>query len=424
MRFEVEAPIAKRELRRRLFAVALLVMALALVLAFEFSRGRLLGLPTLVMGGLAAYAILSPSLRPTKRGSKLHAVVADATGLSVDGRRVLPRAAIASAYCVPAEDQRHVVHVEGRRLQPSFRVYVDRADQGRALIAALGVDPSRSTAHFRALPPWAKHVRWLAVVLTASPWLLVNVIRLLPGFAIGLLVGLYGVILLPTILPQRVDVGHDGLFTRWLGNRRFIPFSKVESASLTRFGVKLVLRSGRSLEIRLTQKHGEADAEARALLARIDDGLAAQRGLSRADEEAYLSRGERDVATWVREMRALGAGEMGGYRASAMPRDRLWDVVENASADRSAREGAALALSASLDDDERDRLLDLAQRTASPRLRVALSGVSRERDETRLRIALETADRDAEPEIDEVGTVGAIDDVTREGAGPRARRSR
>jgi hypothetical protein len=107
----------------------------------------------------------------------------------------------------------------------------------------------------------------------------------------------------------------------------------------------------------------------------------------------------------LRDRGALGACEHGGYRAAAIPRERLWAVVESPAADPSAREGAALALSASLDADERARLAALALKTAQPRLRVALDEVSRDQEESRLRIALEAA----ESELDDAasGTVPA-----------------
>lgn len=260
--------------------------------------------------------------------------------------------------------------------------------------------------HFRALPPWARHLRWLAVVLTASPWVLINVLRHIPMWGLGIIAMLYGLIAIPTILPQRVDVGHDGIFLRWFGNKRFIAFSKILHVSPTRVGVVIHLLTGREIEIRLTQKDGAADAQAKALFKQIEAGIASHRDLGRADEEAFLARGARDVSTWLREMRAIGAGDRGGYRVNSIPRDRLWAVVENPAADPSARQGAALALSASLADDERVRLLALAQKTASPRVRIAFDGVgratggpdeaSKSEEETRLRIALETAERELE----------------------------
>jgi hypothetical protein len=359
--------------------------------------------PTVFMLSLVVWALLGAARTPKKPGKTAHKVTADAHGLSIDGALYMPRDAIESVYVeeLPSDDGRHAVHLTGRFMRRGCAIYVESEETGKALVAALQRDSGVAAAHFRALPPWAKHLRWLAVVLTASPWIIFNFLRLIPAWGLGVLALLYGVILLPTFLPQRVDVGHDGIFLRWLGNKRFIPFSAIDIASSSKLGVDLFLRGDAHVEIRLTQKEGAADAQVKALLARIKEGIVAHAGLARADEEAFLARTGRDVPTWMREMRALGAGEMGGYRAAAIPRERLWAVVENPAADPSAREGAALALSASLDADDRARLAALAQKTAQPRLRIALDGVSREQDEARLRIALETAETETESELEE-----------------------
>ena len=397
MRFEGDAPIAKRGVVWRL----LLVDAL-LFLSVGFSTGwRLHLVPTLFLAGLALYALLGAARTPKKAGKARHRVTADAGGLSIDGATYMERASIENAYCDenPGDDGRYAVHLEGRFLRRGCAVYVDTAEEGARLLAALQRDRSASAAHFRVLPPWARHIRWLALLLTVSPWALVNLLRFIPPWGVVVVVALYGLILVPTLLPQQVDVGHDGVFLRWLGNKRFIPFSAIETVTAGRLGVNLSLRGERQVEIRLTQREDSANAQIGALVTRINEGIAAQDGLTRADEEAFLARTGRDLDTWMRDMRALGAGEMGGYRAAAIPRERLWAVVETPAADPSAREGAALALSATLDADDRSRLAALAQKTVQPRLRVALDGVSREKDESRLRIALETA----EGELDEPG---------------------
>lgn len=386
MRFEGDAPIAKRAI-----AWPLLVVSACLFGFMGVSTDWHLRLvPSLFLGGLALYAVLGAARTPKKASKKPHAVHADARGLSIDGAMYLPRTAIVSAYGA-LDDDLYAVHIEGGLLRRACVVYLDSEAQGTAMLAALQADSSSAAAHFRALPPWAKHIRWLAIVLTASPWVLINILRLIPAWGIGILVALYGVILLPTFLPQRVDVGHDGVFLRWLGNERFIPFSAIEIVSGSKVGVDLFLRGERHVEIRMTQKDGGARAQVNALVARIQEGIAAQSGLSRADEEAFLARTGRDLETWMKDMRALGSGELGGYRAAAIPRERLWAVVENPAADPSAREGAAFALSASLDASDRSRLATLAQKTAQPRLRIALDGVSREPDEAHLRVALATA---------------------------------
>jgi hypothetical protein len=392
MSFEVTAPVASRGVHWRM-----LLGTAALFTAHGFATDwHLRFVPSIILLFVAVYALLGAARTAKKPGKKTHRVSADAAGLSVDGKRVMDRGAIETAYCVPIDNGLFAVHVEGRFMRHGCVIHVSSADEGNALLAALHVDASAAAAHFRALPPWAKHMRWLAIVLTASPWFLVNTMRLIPAWGFAILGLLYTIILLPTLLPQRVDVGHDGVFLRWLGNKRFIPFSKIDIVSSNKLGVDLFLKGDRYVEIRLTQKDGGADAHVKALVARIQDGIAAQAGLTRADEEAFLARSGRDLATWMREMRALGAGEHGGYRAAAIPRERLWAVVESPAADPSAREGAALALSASLDAGDRTRIAALARMTAQPRLRIALDEVSREQEAEQLRLALEAAEAETE----------------------------
>ena len=330
-------------------------------------------------------------------------MTADAGGLSIDDAMYMDRASIENAYCDenPDDDGRYAVHLEGRFLRRGCAVYVDTAEEGRALLAALQRDPSASAAHYRALPPWAKHIRWLAVLLTASPWVLVNVLRFVPPWGIGFLVALYGVVLVPTFLPQRVDVGHDGVFLRWLGNKRFIPFSAIEIASGNKLGVDLFLHGERHVEIRLTQKDGGAEAQVQCAR------RAHQGGHRRAGRPDAGRRGGVPHARRAAISRAgcatcapSASAEMGGYRAAAIPRERLWAVVENPAADPSAREGAALALSATLDDDDRSRL-------AAPRAEDGAAAPSRGARRRQPRagrvrtcdIALETA----EGELDEPG---------------------
>jgi hypothetical protein len=389
MSFEALAPIAKRGV-----AWWLLLLDVFLFLSLGMSTGWHLRLvPTLFLAGLALYAVFGAIRTPKKRSRKPHRVQADERGLSIDGVMYVERAAIESAYCVAdGSGTDYAVHVEGRSARRACTVYVDSKPKGDALLAALRADSASAAGHFRALPPWAKHMRWLVILLTASPWVLINLLRLIPAWGLSLIGALYAVILLPTLLPQRVDVGHDGVFLRWLGNKRFIPFSAIDIATSSKLGVDLFLRGDKHVEIRLTQKDGAAAAQVNALLARIKEGIAMHSGLGRADEEAFLARQARDLDTWMRDMRALGAAEVSGYRAAAIPRDRLWAVVENPAADASAREGAALALSASLDAEDRARLAQLAQKTAQPRLRIALEGVSHAEDAPRLRVALETAE--------------------------------
>jgi hypothetical protein len=396
MRFDLVAPIAKRAFPWRVGLGLLLVWGAVLYA----SNWHLRSLPFVFMLIFLVSAIRGTLGTSGKRGKNLEKVSADTTGLRINDQLLMDRAAIVNAYCIPVRDgEGYAVHVEGRFLRQACTVFVSSEEEGRKLLEAFQVDATQSTAHFRALPPWAKHLRWLAILLTASPWVLINVIRLVPAWGIAALVALYGVVLLPTFLPQRVEVGHDGLLLKWLGNSHFVAFSKIESATATKLGVHLLLRGDRHLEIRLTQKDGSATAQIDALLARIKAGIDAQSGLSRADEEAALARSNRDLETWIRAMRALGSGEASGYRVAAIPRERLWEIVESPVADPSAREGAAFALSAIVDEDTRSRLSALAKKTAQPGLRAALDwAILGDEQSARYRIALEAEASESEGE--------------------------
>jgi hypothetical protein len=110
------------------------------------------------------------------------------------------------------------------------------------------------------------------------------------------------------------------------------------------------------------------------------------------EEETFLARGTRTLPDWIRDMRAFGTGEAGAYRTISIPRERLWSVLESPTADPSAREGAALALHASLDGEERSRVLAIAAKSASPRLRVALDAIADAEDEQRVRVGIEHAE--------------------------------
>lgn len=330
-------------------------------------------------------------------------VVAEPGGVWFGGQVAMSRREIVRAYC-GTQDGRHVVQVVGRLFRRSCTVWVTSQEEGRALIDALNLDPPTATSRFRALPPWRQHLPWLAMLVSFVPWVVAAGAGALSASTLGLIMALYAAVLVPTF-PMRVCVGHDGILLEWLGNSRFVPLSSIDAVKLTAVGVILTLDDGERLAIRLTHQEGGADAEVHSLFVRIRDGIGAQREQIRSDEEAVLARSGRDVTTWLRAMRALGASEARGYRAPSIPEDRLWAVVESGAADPSAREGAALALSASLDEAGRARIVSLAQNTASPRLRVVLDGIGREREEACLGAVLASCESDSEAEDASIAVV-------------------
>jgi hypothetical protein len=158
------------------------------------------------------------------------------------------------------------------------------------------------------------------------------------------------------------------------------------------------MKSGRTIELR-TQRQPlarKASSETRdALLVRIRAGIAALEGGRTEDVSSLVARGGRPLDEWMRALTALSS-EGGGYRATALPAERLWRVVEDPAADPTARAGAAAALRATLDDEGRTRLRVIAESSVHPRVRVALDAVaasSSDHDE-RLEEALDACEDD------------------------------
>jgi hypothetical protein len=392
VRFEAEARVG----RRGYAMTVAVVLGSAVLVGLLWHSNEVSGAVLAMTAALfAAGALATLAYAPVAKGLLLRKVVATPEGLLVDGALTVPRSAVRRAFVHALPEGEYAVLIE-RPWPRAHAVFLGKRADADALVSALGQGPTGSVTRFRALPPWARHVRWLALLLTASPWAFVHLVRFLPTWSMVLLVGLYAVIALPLLLPQRVEVGQDGVYLRWLGKRRFVAFARIDRALSTPFGVRLVLHDDREIEILLSQKEN-ASPERDPLLEGIEQGLAAYRAAPRADEEALLARGSRSLEEWTRAMRELGAGSAGGYRAVAIPRERLWELVESPAAEASAREGAALALHASLDDEERARLARIAAVTASPRLRIALAGVAEERDGARVRVALEAAELEEAP---------------------------
>ncbi|MEJ7733904.1 MAG: hypothetical protein WKG00_32510 [Polyangiaceae bacterium] len=114
-------------------------------------------------------------------------------------------------------------------------------------------------------------------------------------------------------------------------------------------------------------------------------------------DTSVLERRARPPAEWVRELRAIGAGARADHRTPAVPVEALWTAVESIGAEPGVRAAAAVALRDSLDVAGRRRLAELAETTASPRLRVALEAVVTEREDEAVAEALAAAEaQDAE----------------------------
>ncbi len=400
MRYEAQGTVARR-------AILTPIVMGASLLSLMWVMTRAPGIsPVAIVSGAVLLAVAAAALTlrlPMKKGTQKKKITADERGLVVDGAVAVPRASIRAAYPVPGKDGAHALRVEAGLFRTAL-VHLSSLEDAEGLVEALAHDSADGIMRVRALPPWARHVRTISLLLTTSPWLLFNVVRWLPAWSMALIVAMYGLVALPLVLPQQVEIGRDGVLLRWLSKRRFIPFTAITEVHETPLGFAMTLEDGHALEVRLTQRDKAASAQTKSILKRIEARREALAELSPGEEQSLLARGERELDAWLRDVRSLGEPSAHGYRAIAIPRERLWAVLENPGADPSAREGAAVALHASIDDAERERVTAVGRATASPRLRVALDAVAKAPDAERLRVAYESveAEADADASIPEM----------------------
>jgi hypothetical protein len=330
-----------------------------------------LGLALMWLGlGFALY-VWARGIGARERPARLRA---DAAGLHLDRRSVIAHERIRSGWVEPRPLASPIVHLRIRWLG-SVGVVVRDLEQARALVRALGVDPGRASAEYWTLArplgeprSFARAATLLAVVMAFGV-----VAGQVAPVALALAVVTLLVVFVGAAVPTRITIGADGLLLRWLGTLRFVPWASVTSVEAFDGVVVVAIDGGSWLTLRTPADHERYQPERAAMMERMRVAWRA-RVHARPDEETarLLRRAGGRTQEWLREVRAIARSEE-GYRAAAMPQERLWRVLEDPGADRLARTGAALALAPSLDDEGRGRLLEAAAACAEPRLRVALT---------------------------------------------------
>lgn len=305
---------------------------------------------------------------------------ANCEGITFRGRTLISRAQIRHSAIEGLPGGMQVVHLSARRAKHDVHIEVEDDMKARALVAALELDPDQHVATFSVHEdPLRSRLRWFAArVLIAAGGIAVSgtVLHFARRHELLLLALVPVVLVYALFLPRtriRTDVvlGADGLTLRHRGKQRSIPLSTISEVRSAPNTATLVLEGNEELLLRFG-----ADDDAKtaivhgAFISRMRQTLV-RRDRPRDPGEALLTRGERDVADWVRHLISLGgAGE--GYRVATIPDETLWRIAEGAVAEPTARVGALVALRARFDDDARARLHHLASRTAQPELRAAL----------------------------------------------------
>jgi hypothetical protein len=306
---------------------------------------------------------------------------------------------------VPRHNARPRVVFKRPGLSAKLEIEVTGTDQGRKLLRAVGFDASQTVASFRLAPLIMAYPKLIGGViggLGALAALAAAASHAGPLFAPFVLVPLLAVLLVTSLVKRRIEVGSDGVLVGWFGKKRFIAHSRIadvrpyeeQVAGKTYVGVDLHLVGGEKLHLVVGQK-GWVATDAQAVAERIRE---AREDAARGDADvqaALLERGPREIKEWVSSLRGIGAGANASLRTAPVAPERLWRIVEDASAEPTARAGAAVALGAELDDERSARLRGVAHTIAAPRLRVAIEHVAEGKSDAELEEALAEMDEGA-----------------------------
>lgn len=367
-----------------------------------------------------------------QRHLDLARVRVDERGLWLDEALVLARADVAS---VALElDERTSVHVldrDGKSVSCDFT----SVDDARALVEAFGRAPDRTmievalvpsllSAGFGTLPWWRASLTASAAVATWLVALLLMTGR--AGFlkpltrhadlsgmsgwatAFGIVAALTATLLFTRdqrsrrrsgdkrrtradgALSQTMKLGADGVQIEGALANDFVAYADIRAVSSRDESLVLTLRDGREAisQIKVPSRMPE-------ILARIRSALDEE--ASPVDEDVVaLLRVPGTKHARVAALRELASEEGATYRDARIPREHLWALVEGSQADGVTRSRAAVALSANLADEDRERLRAATNATASPRVRIAMDAIEHG-DHEGLAEKLDELEADEEP---------------------------
>jgi hypothetical protein len=356
--------------------------------------GMIGSLLTLVGAGLA----VTWRLWVSKQRGRLE--LSDST-LLFAGRPLLARAKIKQAYGFGEAGKSAVRVVAARGCDLAFA----HPDDAAGFLHALAQSAGETTATFHA---FAGGQRTRRALMVGVPLFIVAIVGVMISLLVqhviaraaiqlftagSVLIMLAPIFAFRLIVQRKLVVGTDGiLVSRPLGRSEFIPFGRLREATVKGSDVILSLAGERTrrrfaLGGARRMEGADVDVSARALAQRIEEA----RGRGRTGElgaatSALLARGTRSIGEWMGALAQI-TDTAGSFRSSAVPRDQLWRVVDDATATTELRAAAAIALRAELGDDERTRFRVASNVSADPALRKVFLAVGQD-DEAELTAAV------------------------------------
>ena len=390
-------------------AVSPTVAAFALT-AIAFSTGILNLLPfAAYLSVIGALTTLYAWQRNPEAREIEGPVRADAGGVSFAGAPLLDRHAIRDGFVLPREGRLPLVRLTRRAPHSPLDLRVRDEEEGRRLLRALGLDASQTVASFQ-LPSRALMSRRWRGGLFGGAGLFAAIVPLFGRlfapetpevWLILMMLPLTAALMFSVFSKTRLQVGADGLLVTWLGARRFISYGEVRG--VTRWedpgrgknrwtGVHVWLGSGERVRITIAAKQAFSGPTVEIVEERIREAMDTHRRGDAAGDAALLRRRGLEVSDWIRALRHLGTGASAAHRTAPVLPERLWRVVEDPSAEPSARAGAAVAVAIEADDEGRARLRAAARATAAPRLRVAIEAAAGGREDELAQVLAEIED--------------------------------
>lgn len=348
---------SRRSQRAELGALAFL-LCVAAVAPLVVGLAKAAGL--LVLAPFAA-VLLALAVRRLARDGCARTASVTTDGLLLDGRLRLPRARVLSADEEAPHEPGAAWRVVVAARRSNLVLETESEAAARGLVRALGHTPDQRLGTFRFVAASQGQIARAVLAFVAASMLPVLPFLLsAPSGALqvgGVAIGLAVLPLIQRYFGVSVDVGLDGVRLRYRRRRRTGPGDRVVPLAAL-----AAVRTARG-SIRI-EEHG-VPVEA----------LSSSRGhdafLARLADARRLAEGARAATP------AIAALPEEGYRSPAYPKDVLLRVVEDPRQSGASRATAAVALRASLDDEDRARIRVAAETTASAERRPCLAGAAR-----------------------------------------------
>ena len=323
---------------------------------------------------------------------------------TLNDERVVRRGDVRHAYGLYDRGKAWVRLTRSRAFGGDIEVEVDDAAEGDRLIAALRLDSASSVGEY-TLTDGSLRIGRLRVVLKtiAILFFLAMVELLLVSLAphdnvvtVHLIVptvyflATIGFAVATASRAVHASVGADGVRLRQLTGTRFVPFSAIREVTLRGREIHLLLADASKVEVHYAREHRY---EAEMLVARIEGQRSALRVRASTPPADFLARRGRTAEEWVRALETQHERHA-TFRMPVVPGERLWEIVEDASAPQTTRAGAAIALRHEVSEnaEARTRLRIAADACADPRMKRALESLAAARHESAVLRALEPLD--------------------------------